>query len=241
MYFFKNSKTYLKIKIAFWEVIHDPATTIALGSVVMSYAMGGLEAVVLNAAAVTLIGGLKVYEVWTGKEKGRPFGALACVNFATAASIAFKGFEQHGIDPAIIPQASVALAYILWGTRSTLLSLQQRFNFKHKSFRGDPQFYQGLGAVATAPSVGGIPAFIGILGVARTFKQNVKGIFLRHATAARLYAIQYAVSTSITLFLNKPEEALAWAIWTWAFSRFDRDKDQELINIMKQKLNRKFS
>ena len=188
-----------RLKKAFIDVTNDPATFIALGSVFMSAAMGGIEGAYLNALATSLIAALKGFESWTGQSKGKPFGLLAGINIATAASIGYHALKQHGISVEIIPQASITAAYALWGVRSGLLSLQERFKIEINDFKNDPQFYQGLGALATTQLQPLASAF-SIAGITRTFfNKRLKKLeqaspeyngFLKHFTAARAYAAQ---------------------------------------------------
>ena len=220
--------TFQRLKKVFHDVVHDPATFIVLGSVFMSSAAGGIEAIVANILATTGIASLKAYESWTGDDQGRPFAALGVVNFFTSASIGYHTYEDIGLSIEAIKEYSLSAAYALWGVRSALLSLQERFNFQQKTFKGDPQFYQGLGTVATS---GGQPiaAIFGALGVVRTLKQNDEEMnpVMMNVTAPRLYAAQYAVSIPLVALADESlEAAIAFGLWSWAFTRFDKFKNK---------------
>jgi len=108
-----------RLRRVFSGVANDPASFIALGSVFMAAAKGGKEGALAYLAATVVIVGLKARGCWTGRERGRPFGALAAVNFITSGSIAIRAFETPS-DPDFMPKILMAAAYGFWGIRSTL-------------------------------------------------------------------------------------------------------------------------
>ena len=193
----------------------------------MSSAIGGAEAVVLNASAALTIGGIKAYESINNTDLGRPFLALAFVNFATATSIGYHTFSDlKNVDEMITP-LSLTAAYCFWGLRSVMLTHQQLKGKKPEGFKDDPHFYQGLGALATTRGEV-LPAVFSGLGIGRTLlkKGKERGFLMEHFTAPRAYSAQYAISAAIA---PNAEIAAAFLVWSWAFSRFDRKLNSELV------------
>lgn len=170
------------------DIANDPATCIALGSVFMAAANGGVEGAYLNAAATAVIAGL----------------------------------------------------YVFSGVRSALLAWQKAHNTGPSNFSNDPQFYQGLGTLCAA-RMQAIPMIFSVMGIARTVwrddhsktdsKANgVRGFLKRHYTAARCYAAQYGISTATAAWSANTEQAIAFALWSWAFTRFDEKLNEEIFD-----------
>lgn len=237
-----NAESLPRIGKIFRDIANDPASVMALGSTFMSAAQGGIEGAWLNGACFLGVASLRGYESWTDKEKGRPFAALAAVNLGTAVSIAYHGYQEHGLSEGFARQASMSLAYTFWSVRSSLLSWQGFRGTQTTKFTNDPQFYQGLGAAMTSRldrlyalghpiSKDMIPVIFAILGVGRTLKNNQdpesQSFLMRHYTAARAYSLQYFISS---LLAGKIKERVAFGLWSWAFTRFDQNLNKELMS-----------
>jgi hypothetical protein len=225
----------------FSDVSNDPATFIALGSVFMAAAQGGIEGAVANAVAAVGIGGLAAYESLTGQKKGRPFLGLAALNVFTAGSIGYHAHQNDALGE-INQQTLFTLMYLFSGVRSSLLAWHEWRGTKAKNFTNDPQFYQGIGALLTtrleklpqmvkSMDANAIPIVLALAGIARTFVHDEpgekQGFFRRHFTAARAYTAQYGISS---LLAQDWRQTVAFGLWAWGFSRFDRDLNDELKN-----------
>jgi hypothetical protein len=237
-----------KVTKAASDIANDPATAIALGSAFMAAANGGIEGVYVNMAAAFGIACLKGYESWTGREQGRPFAALALVNFGTAVSVGGHAYMDHGMNPAILQKALITGTYFFSGIRSTLLALQKKRGLETTSFINDPQFFQGLACMG-ASGLRPVQFALASLGLARTFIKDgasQPGFLRRHYTAARTYATQYGVSAvqhGVTVAqqvlqqgamvapttIQNAAQAIGFALWSWGFTRFDRALNRELV------------
>lgn len=217
-----------------YDVVSHPGVSLAAGSAFLSSAVAP-EATMPNALAALWLAGARAHESWTGDIQGRPYLALATLNFYTA-------LKALGTDGDTAEQVAVSVAYSAFGTRSLLMRHQEKNQTVPTNILNSPRAYDGagftgMGIISDAdPETYALSAASAARAAMFEPPEGEKGqLLFKHATAARLLMGSMAVNMAANW--GTSEHASAYALWTWAFYNLDPQANKDFKDDMKTLLS----
>lgn len=210
------------------KIMLNSALLFELGNFCLALLYAETTAVVLNSLLIMAI----LIARWLNVAREKPYDVsfiiLSLVQFFTAGSIIYNGFDTLQTDIIL-----AAFTYIAWGTGHLWAAYSERNKKLRHHVSKNPQFYYGIGDMLVVNVQGSLNiysfpftvlGFIKSLTVGRSKKIRSKRYLklYQEVSSARLYALAFAIgaitSTAMPLFV------VAQFFWAFAYILFGKDE-----------------
>jgi hypothetical protein len=253
VFWYEVRRIVAKGKGVFQDVVTCPPVLFGAGNCLLAYQTAEPLGIVINVLTSLVAASCRIYESWTGIQKGLPYYVAAAVNLATSLSVIYNGFHVQGINGAYSfnERARMSLlsatAFAGWGIGHILKGLHDAKQTPPRSVLDDEQLYYGIGDVAALQGLL-VPSIPSLFGIVRAFHKKTDipqsgkplwKVAIKNATSARFYAAGFFLG-SISAIAANPLFSLAQVLWGSAYICMEKNENRQLLSDFRKLISRYF-
>ncbi|MDQ5886642.1 MAG: hypothetical protein QG628_1039 [Patescibacteria group bacterium] len=210
------------------EIVLHSALLFELGNLCLALLYAEKVAITLNILLISAIFIARWLHVIKKKPYDVSFLILSLVQFFTAGSIIYNGFNELHVGVIL-----AATTYIAWGTGHLWAGYLESHKKSRRHVGNNPQFYYGIGDMLVVNVQGSLNVYSFPFTVLGFFKSLIIGKskhirskngrkVYQEVSSARLYALAFIIGAATSL--TTPLLVVAQLFWASAYLLFGKDE-----------------